>query len=64
MTSHAGIVVLDLVRSAPLSSLRSLLSEGRETLENEHCFESFGELVAYVSKMRNGKAACFKIDIY
>lgn len=63
MTSLAGIVVLDLVRSAPLSSLRSILLEGRETLENEHWFESFGELVAYVFKMRNGKAACFKIDI-
>jgi len=64
VTSHAGIVVLDLVRSAPLSSQRSLLSEGIETLEKDHCFESFGELVAYGFKMRNGKAACFKIDIY
>lgn len=32
LTSHAGIVVLNLVRSAPLSYLRSLVSEGRRTL--------------------------------
>lgn len=64
VTSHAGIVVLDLARSAPLSSLRSLVSEGRETLENDQCFESLGELVDYVFKVRNGKAACYKIDTF
>ncbi len=38
LTSHAGIVILDLESSAPLSSLRSVVSEGRATLEQWSLF--------------------------